>query len=184
MKAIYCELCGTITSPGSQDRHPKSCECGTHRCWWENGGTGQFRVEYMATNPELRKVNNGAPIGRPRVWILGLHNGFLHHHSSGSPSSEDIWLLLADTPSSYIFKQTNSAIVRFRPGQSSDTAWATFDGPLPKNFAEEQRIKEAVEEALKEERRRVVNYIYTTPGCGALAMSIDALEHLKENDPT
>jgi len=129
-------------------------------------------------------MRGGAPAGPPSVWVLGLHNGFLHHPSAGTPSSEDVWLLLADTPSSYIFKKTISLIIRIRPGQSSDTAWAVFEGPLPKNVAEELRIKEAVEAALKEERRLICKYLYSIPGNGDLTLAIDGLAHLKENDPT
>ena len=92
--------------------------------------------------------------------------------------------MLDMTPNSYIFKKTRSLIVRFRPGQSSDTAWAKFEGPLPKSIAEELRVQNAVEAALKEERRRIINYLYQIPGNGDLALQIDALEHLKDNDPT
>jgi len=182
VKAIYCEICGTITSPGPRDMHPKVCHCGTHRCWWADGRLGQFRVEYLLGHPLTRET--GAPFGRPEVWVLGLHNGFLHHHSAGSPSVDEVRHLLEQTPDSYIFKKTGSLVVRFRPGQSSDTAWAKFEGPLPKNGAEELRIRNAVEDALKEERRLITNYLHKIPGNGDLALQIDALEHLKENDPT
>ena len=182
MKAIYCEICGTITSPGSRDREPRSCSCEAHRCWWENGRTGQLRVEYLLGHPETRKL--GAPWGNPEVWVLGVHNGFLHLPSIESPTAAEVDALLDMTPNSYIFKKTRSLIVRFRPGQSSDTAWAKFEGPLPKSIAEELRVQNAVEAALKEERRRIINYLYQIPGNGDLALQIDALEHLKDNDPT
>jgi hypothetical protein len=182
MKAIYCEICGTITSPGPRDMYPKECHCGAHRCWWADGRLGQFRVEYLIGHPEARKL--GAPWGNPEVWVLGVHNGFLHSPSSGSPTAAEVDALLDMTPDSYIFKKTRSLIVRFRPGQSSDTAWAKFEGPLPKNGAEELRVRNAVEDALKEERRRITNYLYRIPGNGDLVLQIDQLKHLKEEDPT
>lgn len=182
MKAIYCQICGSITSPGSSDMVPKNCHCGTHRCWWVDGRTGQFRVEYLVGHPLTRP--NGAPADTPQVWILGVHNEFLHHRSNGSPNVDEVKLMLEQTPSSYIFKTTGSLIIRIRPGQSGDTAWAKFEGPLPKNGAEELRVRNAVEDAVKEERRRVINYLYRIPGNGDLALQIDALEHLEENDPT
>lgn len=127
MKALYCEACGTITSPGQEDRVPRSCGCGAHRCWWENGATGQFRVEYMDGHPLTRET--GAPPTKSALqcWVLGISNSFLQHTTAGTPSKEDIDTMLARTPDSYLFKKTGSMIVRLRPGQTSDTAWARFE---------------------------------------------------------
>lgn len=123
MKAIFCEICGTITSPGSQDMSPRSCECGLHRTWWVNGAAGILRVQFMgaAADPET-----GSPAGVPRVWVLGISNSLLHHPSLGMPSAVDIEEMLDQTPETYIFRRTRSNVIRIRPGQSSDTGWAVF----------------------------------------------------------
>lgn len=123
MKAIYCELCGTITSPGPKNFEPRTCSCGMHRVWWVDGGRGILKVQYMHvhTTPE------GGPLGRPKVWVLGISNSFLHHPSEGTPSKEDVELLLEQIPATYIFKKTMSNIIRIRPGQSSDTSWGIFE---------------------------------------------------------
>lgn len=127
MKAMYCEICGTITSPGPRNFNPRTCSCGTHRCWWVDGSAGVFRVQDMA----LGDPETGKPAGRPKVWILGISNSFLHHPREGSPTKEDVQIMLEQTPSSYIFKQTMSNIIRIRPGQSGDTGWAVFEEAKP-----------------------------------------------------
>lgn len=126
MKAIYCEICGTITSPGPRDFMPQSCYCGAHRVWWTDGRAGELRVEYMEQHPAITEKMNGAPAGKPQVWILGISNSFLSHPSSGTPSADDVAAILAATPPNYVFKKTKSNIIRVRPGQTSDTAWGIF----------------------------------------------------------
>jgi len=94
-----------------------------HRAWWTNGATGQLRVQFMgaAADPDT-----GAPLGRPRAWVLGISNSLLHHPGEGTPSREEVAAMLDATPDTYIFKSTRSNVIRIRPGQSSDTAWGIF----------------------------------------------------------
>lgn len=135
MKLLYCEACGDIISPFGLARRGRDCRCGLHRVWWENPQTGELRVCYMSGHPKAMEVRGGAPAGSPECWILGISNSFLHHPSAGTPSAEEVKKMLDDTPDSYIFKATRSNIIRIRPGQSGDTAWALWGHWLEKEPA-------------------------------------------------
>lgn len=117
MKLLFCTSCGDITAPFRKDREVRYCRCGRHYIWWEDGEKGIVRVH------DTRKINDSA-------YLLGVHNGFLMYPHSHT--KEIISLLLETTPDYYIFKTQNSLIIRFRPGESSDSAWAA---ELPKTHA-------------------------------------------------
>lgn len=155
MKAMYCEICGFIVSPGRGNFKPSYCACFAHRCWWVDGGAGVFRVQNMEGHPAIPRAKPGAPVGKPEVWILGISNSFLHHRSEGTPNAEAIAAMLEATPSNYIFKQTMSNIIRIRPGQSSDTDWGVLEeASRPKDL-----IAAAADASRKEELERVLHFI-------------------------
>lgn len=162
MKAMYCEICGTITSPGTGNFRPRTCSCGTHRCWWVDGGAGVFRMQHLAGSSAIPRPSPGAPWGRPEAWVLGISNSFLHHRSEGSPSAEDIAAMLEATPKSYIFKQTMSNIIRIRPGQSSDTGWGALEDTPWIHSGEAAAIERAAYKVRREELERVLHFITTT----------------------
>lgn len=164
MKAMYCELCGFIVSPGRGNFNPSYCLCRSHRCWWVDGGAGVFRVQHLTGHPSIPRPVPGAPWnGEPEVWILGISNSFLHHRSEGTPNAEDIQAMLAATPSSYIFKKTMSNIIRIRPGQSGDTDWGVLEDTPWANSSEATIIKKAADKVRREELERVIHFMTTAP---------------------
>lgn len=123
MKAIYCQLCGDIVAPFGL-RAPRTCACGAHSVWWENQERGLIRVCDNRDHPEAVKAYGGAPMGQPKVWILGITNALLSFPSDGTPTTDQVQSLIDQHPASYLFKSTRSLIVRIRPGQSGDSAWS------------------------------------------------------------
>lgn len=127
MKAILCQDCGDIIAPLPKPRAIRLCNCERHAVWWEDPKAGQIRVCDMKGHKAKIEELNGAPAGDPRCWILGITNDFLHEPSSPM-TAERIQAIIDDHPSSYLFKQQRSCIVRFRPGETGDSAWASVLG--------------------------------------------------------
>lgn len=121
MKLMYCQDCGDVVAPGLRNREPQRCACRRHSVWWENGGAGVLRLEDHA--------NRTLPYpARPRAYVIGLSNSILREPREGL-NAEIVQELIDRHPESYLFKQWRSLIIRIRPGESSDTAWAHFNAP-------------------------------------------------------
>ena len=128
MKLLYCQACGDIVAPFPRnDRPPRRCFCGAHAVWWDNPQTGQLRVCCLTGHPLLVEELKGAPLGRPSCYIIGLTNLLLHFPEERTPNTEEVQEIIDAHPASYVFKQTRSMVIRFRVGQTGDTAYA----PLP-----------------------------------------------------
>jgi hypothetical protein len=123
MKLMFCENCGDVVTPHRQANFPKFCECNGSCCWWIDPKAGQFGVWSHA--------------GRKGVAVIGIHNSFLTAPFPNTVNETQQMVefgclqrvtmehILDDTPNSYLFKQLRSLIVKFRPGFSSDTVFAT-----------------------------------------------------------
>lgn len=115
MKLMSCAHCGDFISPYREPRKPRWCQCGAFAVWWEDPATGVLRVH----------AKIGAHLD-PNAWVLGIHNGFL---TLPEPiKAHHVAQLLNETPDSYIFRRIGSPIIRIRPGESNDTAWASLPG--------------------------------------------------------
>jgi hypothetical protein len=73
------------------------------------------------TSPE--HIRSSRYPSQPRAYVLGLTNSLLMHPQQGL-SAEVYQQIIDSHPDSYIFKRVRSCIIRIRPGESSDTAWA------------------------------------------------------------
>lgn len=124
MKLLYCQDCGDIVAPFPQARKVRYCQGGCHAVWWEDSDRGILRVCVTYGHPEVIKRTNGAPAGLPRAWVLGLTNMLLFFPSDRTPNAEEVQEIVDAHEDYYIFKKTRSLVIRVRPGQSSDTAWA------------------------------------------------------------
>jgi hypothetical protein len=59
------------------------------------------------------------------AYLLGLHNGTLLTATRDWPLTPELVQIILDaTPDSYLFKKQNSLVVRFKPGETADSAWA------------------------------------------------------------
>jgi hypothetical protein len=124
MKLLYCQECGDIIAPDAKALVTRRCRCHRHIVWWEDPERGIIRVCDSLGHPEVVKEMNGAPQGRPRAWLLGITNRLLFHPCPGPLSADEVERVIDAHENYYMFKTTRSLIVRFRPGQSSDSAWA------------------------------------------------------------
>jgi hypothetical protein len=115
MKLLYCQQCGDIIAPYRQVNKVRYCNCRRHAVWWENPAMGILRVCDTDGTP------NGWPI-QASAYVLGLHNDFLQW--PGRLDALAYTEILDQTPDNYLFKQQNSVIIRFRPGETGDTSWA------------------------------------------------------------
>lgn len=110
MKLMICHDCSDFVVPASLP-NVKFCRCARHAVWWEDAQAGTIRV--------YDKLSGAA------CWLLGIHNGLITYPQK---SSADLIRQIIDaTPDSYLFKRQQSLIVKFRPGETSDSAYA----PLP-----------------------------------------------------
>ena len=110
---MWCEECGDIVAPYRQNRRPRACQCGRYSIWWENSFTGVVRV-YDAHQRGWRGC---------AVWVVGLANSFLSHVGRVTPDITQG--LLDEIPDSYLFKRQNSLVIKFRPAETSDSAFAS-----------------------------------------------------------
>lgn len=150
MKCLFCEDCGDIIAPLPKKLEPRLCNCERHAVWWLDPERGVIRVcdlkakeqaarflrategkELLPADQILREMASafaGAPNGEPRCWLLGITNLFLHFKLEGLGRSEmnagDIERIIDAHDDSYLFKRQRSAVVRFRPGQTGDSAWS------------------------------------------------------------
>lgn len=129
MKALFCQACGDIIAPMPRARSPRPCRCGRHYVWWENPSTGLLRIH----DTQARWIDNADGVtveGKPRrervtapaAFVLGLHNGFLDYPARHDARS--IQVLIESTPEYYLFKTQRHLVVRFRAGETGDTAYS------------------------------------------------------------
>jgi hypothetical protein len=127
MKLLYCEKCGDIIAPLRANNRARWCICGKHAVWWLDGSRGILRV-HDTEDPEAIQYEGW----EPAAYVLGINNQFLCY--PGEINAFVVRKIDQDCHDDYIFKRIHSPLIRIRPGQSRDTAWAR----LPK-------IGEAVE---------------------------------------
>lgn len=113
MKILICAVCNDFVAPRGT-AEPRWCACARHAVWWRNPFTGAISVF-------------DAQGARDSAFILGLHNGYIsdsliYRHG---PTKARIQEILDETPDSYLFKQHNSVAVRFVPGSTGDSEWAS-----------------------------------------------------------
>lgn len=115
MKAIICAVRGDvhIHTPGSTKW--EICQCGQTGAYWEDPNAGKLIV---ACRSYIDKV-----------FVLGLNNQLLLPAITRGGSWADVrrWHDSATAAPGYIFDKSNADCwsVVFRPGQTSDTRWAT-----------------------------------------------------------
>ena len=127
MKILFAECCGSLVVPHSEPDNPNYCKCRSACCWWDNPHTGLFAC--------------WSTLGKYYVSIIGLHNGLLADLTppNSHVTKTDMEQILADTPSTYLFKTLNSLVIRFRPGFTNDTRLVTVPGDIPQPAKEEKQ---------------------------------------------
>lgn len=120
MKVLFCQLCGCIVSPPQQDMQLRWCDCQRHAVWWLNGDKGIIRV-YDKEGPS----DEGPAPYNKKAWLLGISNSLLTAPEEWTEDPE-FWETMAeqepDAPS--LFRRYGTCIVRFRPGETGDSAYA------------------------------------------------------------
>lgn len=125
MKMLFAECCGTIVVPANKAGVARFCDCKAAACWWDDPVTGRFAC-YSAHGPL-------------HVSIIGLHNGLLREPFSSYPpvgeygiiQGNTISRILDETPSTYLFQQVRSLVIRIRPGFSNDTRFVEKSEEVP-----------------------------------------------------
>lgn len=125
MKLLFAECCSNLVVPHPVAYRVSWCQCRQAACWWENPDAGKLVVYTM--------------LGKEYVSVIGIHNGFLTHQFPGHQDpqlgyreygciqGDTIKKLIDETPTSYLFKQLNSLIIKVRPGFSKDVRMAELD---------------------------------------------------------
>jgi hypothetical protein len=112
---MLCCDCGDIVVPYFLGFVDRWCRCLRHAVWWVDPAVGTIQV-------------HDSRMGNDRAWLIGIHNGFLNY--DGSHNADSI-RMFHETAHGYLFKTQASVIVRFRPGESSDSTWSpTYPGRL------------------------------------------------------
>lgn len=123
MKLLFCQECGDIIAPLPVNNQPRWCRCKRHAVWWVNGAAGVLRLYDRESGPPMALEQRSYP-ARPRAYVIGLTNALLGYE--GEALNAAVVQKLVDLhDDSYIFKRWRSLVIRIRPGESSDTAWAT-----------------------------------------------------------
>jgi hypothetical protein len=129
MKLLYCEACGDIVAPHRTAGTPRFCAGGCHAVWWVDPRRGILRLHERGGVWEAPRDGQDPDYhawtrkrSPHRAWVLGLHNGLLHHPAPHDAAS--IRGILEETPPTYLFKALGSLVIRIRPGESGDTDWA------------------------------------------------------------
>lgn len=125
MKMLFAECCADIVVPDSIPRKARWCKCHTACVWWDDPHTGKLAVF--------------SHHGKKAMSVLGLSNDLLvipfstHEQPDGRIfeygciQGDRIKQLIEETPSSYVFKQVGSLIIRVRPGFSNDVRLASLE---------------------------------------------------------
>jgi hypothetical protein len=122
VKLLFCQECGDIIAPHHEELTPRWCTCGRHAVWWLNLGTGTLRLHDRLSARDIEERHYPA---RPRAYVIGLTNALLMY--SGEALNADVVTALIDAhDDSYLFKRWRSLVIRIRPGESGDTAWASL----------------------------------------------------------
>lgn len=119
MKGLACGSCMDLRALPQGNLNPVSCRCGNVTAWWTDGKRGIAR--FVARSKQY-------------AFGLGLNNTYLLGALSQPMESRpnDEWRKLhadaCDAPG-YLFDASNRGCwaLIFRPGATSDTAWATDD---------------------------------------------------------
>jgi hypothetical protein len=129
VKLLFCQVCGDIVAANPEPRSVRWCRCGTHAVWWIDPTRGTLRlferdaVWVPAAEGQDPSHHAWSRKRSPhRAYVIGLHNGFLMF--DGQHSAQSIQAILSLTPDSYLFARQRSLIIRFRPGETTDTDWA------------------------------------------------------------
>ena len=122
MKMLLCENCGDLVVPSVTAHEAKWCRCNASCCWWINPKNGEFGC--------------WSQLGKRAVSIVGINNMLFTEPFSkagsdelGCIQQESIDRMINETPDSFLFKRLKSMIIRFRPGFTSDTIFATVPPP-------------------------------------------------------
>lgn len=124
MKLLYCQDCGDIIAPWSEALRPRWCRCARHAVWWVDPSRGVLRL-HDKYYPTAGSDDGPKTPRQPRAYFIGLTNLLLRHE--GIIDAKDVQEMIDAHEDTYIFKRIRSLVLRCRPGESSDTAWA----PLP-----------------------------------------------------
>jgi hypothetical protein len=117
MKLLFAGCCMDLVVPIGTANQVKYCKCGKCCVWWENPFTGQIAVY----GPSLDEVS-----------IIGIHNGLLSHPNQSYISKDIIQNILRETSDYYLFKTMESLIIRFQPGNTSDSKFVKDKESIPK----------------------------------------------------
>jgi hypothetical protein len=137
MKVLFCYADGhaDIVCPDPTPLQPVACRCGRHKVWWVEPTLGTLRVSdverdrhwIVTETPGGTRWAHSGIFWRPAAYVLGINNGFLFYPESHTRDS--VQALLDAIPNTYLFQRQGSHIIRIRPGDSNDTAWA----PTPRD---------------------------------------------------
>jgi hypothetical protein len=126
MKMMFFQDCHDLVVPAQAAGEVRRCQCRRHACWWENPVTGKFRLHDASFKPiETKKGSKYEfypPV--PRAYVIGLTNmifGF-----PGDMTAEAVQDMIEAHEDHYLFKKWRSLVIRLRPGESGDTAWAAL----------------------------------------------------------
>lgn len=127
MKVLFCLDCGDMIAPLPKPRSIRVCNCERHAVWWENPQEGQIRVCDFGPisgrlSNELRAQQCGAPMVEPRCYLIGIDNNFLLY--KGELGRKTIKQIAESAGATMMFRSWESCVVRFRPGETSDSAWS------------------------------------------------------------
>lgn len=121
MKLLWARCCATLVVPHQKDFVVRWCGCRQSAVWWEDGALGKLALFNAA--------------GSWRIEGLGLHNDLLRFNLAregcGTVTLPEIKTILEATPSSYVFKQVESLIIKFRPGYTNDVKFISNIKDVP-----------------------------------------------------
>lgn len=126
MKILYAECCRELVVPDSKAMAPRFCPCGKSAVWWVDPLDGRLGVY--------------SGYGKEMVSVIGLHNGLLAEkfkqlgddgHEYGCIQGDVINRMVEETPSSYLFKQVGSLVIRVRPGFTGDIEFFPIRADVP-----------------------------------------------------
>jgi len=112
MKLLWASCCFSIVVPNKNAKTIKYCDCGNSCVWWDNPATGELGV----SSNDINKVS-----------VLGIHNGLLLSECSSYVDKHKMEEILKNTETNYLFKTMNSLIIRFTPGNTSDTRFVKLE---------------------------------------------------------
>jgi hypothetical protein len=117
MKLLYCQFCQDVVRPPPQPNVPRACACGRYVVWLTDIRLGAMRI--FSRDPDRR------PDGSPRhvqAWVLHVKNAILTvgENRATAAISESV----GGNPLTEPWFKEAGLIVRSRPGQIGDVAWA------------------------------------------------------------